>query len=368
MADDEFGFGDMEEATVSASPENNTTTTSAPVTMQHETMSSKDAARMSQSELLDHSFDDDEDDVKKLAKEPSSPTTTKGSASLPPPPTVPFVAASLNKHCQAVSQPFVAGADLTSEKQRNNLRGLFLTSVTFNVAMSAPGSFSLSIYTEANAGGKLLAIEKGIEAPAGGFSQVTITFAAPPELEATKLYHFLITLERGAFKFQATPAVDSGLQVNAFATQIKDWSPVPLTFVFRSQYSKPLPHRGQISGILMVKMGQRGGGKATMNRRLSIKGIPVKKRFVVLEQDNKIGIYKGVDASMVSVIDPKTILGVDFVDAFDTVVFNIVTEDKIYQMTAPTAVECKRWTTKLRQILVFTQKDFGHAGNTSFMF
>lgn len=85
--------------------------------------------------------------------------------------------------------------------------------------------------------GELLAKERGIAAPLT-FTQTRITFGNPPSLEAGKEYYFLLRLERGAFKFQATPHTSVALRASAYAPTTKDWIPSELSFVFRSTYAK----------------------------------------------------------------------------------------------------------------------------------
>jgi hypothetical protein len=86
-------------------------------------------------------------------------------------------------------------------------------------------------------------MEKGIEAPTK-FTQVKVTFANPPQLEANKKYYFLLRLERGAFKFQATTLCADEIQASAFTPKTKAWGPTNLAFVFRSTYAKGVEQGG----------------------------------------------------------------------------------------------------------------------------
>jgi len=272
------------------------------------------------------------------------------------------VAASLNRHCLAVSQPFTAGADLISSTRWENLEGLSLQTVIFNVCMSAPGTFSLSVSTGPNATGEVLAIEKGVEAPAK-FTQVKVTFANPPQLEAKKVYYFLLRLERGAFKFQATAQCSEEIRASAFTPKNKAWGATQLAFVFRSTYAKALPKRGEVSGMATIRITPRNKG----SRRLSLKTNSAKKRFLVLEE-NALRAFKGPDAGLIFNIPCEKIETLEVDDAIDSTVFSVVTPEKIYQVLCSAPLECKRWVTALRATLKKADRGFGAEANTNMMF
>ena len=84
------------------------------------------------------------------------------------------LASNLNKIISKVSQPFVAGHDMSSN-QTADVTGQAIVRISFNCMMNYPGSFKVELRTEAKGKGDVLAATGNIAAQ-GSFGKVVVDF------------------------------------------------------------------------------------------------------------------------------------------------------------------------------------------------
>lgn len=289
-----------------------------------------------------------------------------GTAANAPPIATKACACNLNRVLSSISQPFMAGVDMTTNTIVD-VTGKALRRMYFNCQMTHPGSFKVEIRDEHCGAGKLLATEKGIVATSL-FTKTVVDFEAQPELTSGKMYFLHVVLERGAFKFQACRGTKYPTY-SYFGSNDKAWHPTALSYVMKPVYQKAIPRRGDKSGWLLVKVIQT---KSERSRRVSLRKAAQKemRKFAVLEgtvlttftnSTPSATEHKRINLKDVSNIAIKS-------GALDSKDFVIHLAKEEVHISATSASESKKWVKVLVRAKNLIVGAFGSATNASMIF
>eukprot|EP00039_Didymoeca_costata_P003244 m.66315 g.66315 ORF g.66315 m.66315 type:complete len:619 (-) comp11797_c0_seq1:99-1955(-) len=272
-------------------------------------------------------------------------------------------ACNLSKQVTQISQPFVAGVDMTTS-EHFDVSGKALRRMHFNSRMIHPGSFKLEIRDGDFGSGNCLASEADLFAPAE-FQKIVVDLEDQPQLITGKVYFIHISLQRGGFKFQA--AKGTRYPRYAMLDESGRWRRTDLTYVMKPVYQKAVPRRGDRSGWLLVKVTVLGGKSKKISLRKADKEL---RKFCVLQGTNLQFFANTSSSSAQQTIKLKDCSSIDVKPgAIDSNDFVMVVKSEEFNFSATSAVACRKWVFALTAAKKsINTSEFSGADNAKMLF